>query len=210
MRKKIAGLMLGLAFSHAPGALASAAQYSCLFDWAERQYPHFFSPQGVPTNLTSFGSYYRHYYGTGWYLEASNGRIAASSAFHGYYDLGDAAHWVQQAGCADPGAAVAPDYSRQYQCFDAQGVSAGTTDFRYTTQNAVISRLGESHTLQRSQMGGSNDSFIGYLPDHRTLFAVVYSPPIRMNGVEYPLAYMLSYPWASELDPSTMRYCRLN
>ncbi len=83
----------------------STAQADCLFSWAEAVYPSAFAPSATPSQSQSFGPYYFRYYSlTNAYLGVSSGDT------HVYYlgllssdallDLGAAAGWLDQAGCA--------------------------------------------------------------------------------------------------------------
>lgn len=78
--------------------LVRGEQSDCLFNWAEKTYPQYFSPAGGKSQ--TLGEYYYRQYAGNIYLATS------SQDNHGYYyaggqlgDLGLVAQWYAQAGC---------------------------------------------------------------------------------------------------------------
>jgi len=77
----------------------------CLFNWAERSFPHFFAPAGAASlTLTGTAFYYRSYPDTGNYLatnSADNHLYALGVATGGsLLDLGPMTDFISVAGCA--------------------------------------------------------------------------------------------------------------
>jgi hypothetical protein len=95
-----AELVLTVAGSGTPNAFITNAD--CLFDWADANYPEFFSPAKSPSKTLDI-YYYRYYLSTDAYLGVS------SADNHVYYigplsggnllDLGDLADWLKTANC---------------------------------------------------------------------------------------------------------------
>jgi len=91
----------GLYFSPWPAA-ANPADSDCLFSWAERTYPQFFSPAGgISASYAQY--YYRFYSGTGNYLATSsaNDHVYVLAPDYGTVpiDVGTAADFLASAGC---------------------------------------------------------------------------------------------------------------
>jgi hypothetical protein len=84
------------------GPVHPAVAANCVFDWAERTYPQFFSPAGA-ASATMAPYYYRYYAGTGAYLATSwadNHLWLLGAAFGGLLDVGARADFLAMTGCA--------------------------------------------------------------------------------------------------------------
>lgn len=120
----------------------------CLFNWAEKTYPQFFSP--AVQYSTFNGNVYRTYSGTHNTVGVSAGShvYVSGPSFGGLVDLGDFGQWAAQAGCP----AITPSYPSVW----------GTYSFRYfngTTNSYFISQTGDTLTAQ-SNTGGLSRTVI--------------------------------------------------
>jgi len=92
---------------------ATGAIVDCVFNWAERSYPQYFSP-ARPASATSAPYYFRFYSGTGNYLGTSSvddhlwglGPITGNIPL----DIGPVTNFLTMAGCADPAGTPAAIY----------------------------------------------------------------------------------------------------
>ena len=79
------------------GAGRTAIQ--CLFDWAEDNYPDYFSPSRPPDQV-GLGYHYRYYSRTNLYLGVSDdGQVRYLTADGQLLDLGAANTWIENTGC---------------------------------------------------------------------------------------------------------------
>lgn len=87
-------------------AQADAGSSDCLFSWAEKSYPQYFSP-AAPASQTSAPYYFRYYASTGNYLASSSADTqlwALGQATAGkLLDLGPIADFLAMAGCSSLG-----------------------------------------------------------------------------------------------------------
>lgn len=82
--------------------LAATVASECLFNWAERTYPQFFSPAGA-SSATFDPYFYRYYPGTGNYVATSwaDGHVwVLGPSFGGLLDVGAKANFLTLAGCS--------------------------------------------------------------------------------------------------------------
>jgi C1A family cysteine protease len=83
-------------------SIAVISQSDCIFNWAERTYPQFFSPQGAAD--ATFSTYtYRHYSGTGTYLTVTSGNnniyVVGSSFGNNLVTIGPVSSFLGVSGC---------------------------------------------------------------------------------------------------------------
>jgi hypothetical protein len=70
----------------------------CLFSWAERTWPDWFSPTGQSVSVAD-NFYYRCYQGGACLATRGDRHVYVYRADIGLIDIGETAGWLQQAGC---------------------------------------------------------------------------------------------------------------
>lgn len=91
-----------------PGTAAAITSDDCLFNWAQANYPVYFSAPGQPPSQTWGVYYYRYYSGTNAYLgvagDTQHAAYIGPASGGQLLDLGAVSGWLNLAGCPVPAA----------------------------------------------------------------------------------------------------------